>query len=178
MKSSLVGWMIVLPLAVGWVFAADAPRAKPATTQSAGDGWRVLFDGKDLSAWTSVGSAVWRVADGVIAGGQDGDPRKSGLLMTKDQFKDFELELEFMIDEHVVLDAPHGVADRRPPLQVLAVEKRSPRLGGRLRGAAGGSVFGRSRGKQQQQGRDDAEHARSLAERPPRLKRSNRRRCP
>ena len=99
MTTSLVGWVTVLPLAVGWAFAADAPRARPATTQSS-EGWRVLFDGKDLAAWTSVGNAAWRVEDGVVAGGQDGDPRKSGLLLTKDQFKDFELELEFMIDEH------------------------------------------------------------------------------
>jgi hypothetical protein len=73
---------------------------KPATAQAAGEGWRVLFDGKDLSAWTTVGNAAWRVEHGVIVGGQDGDARKSGLLMTKEHFKDFELELEFMIDEH------------------------------------------------------------------------------
>ncbi|MCH2063989.1 MAG: DUF1080 domain-containing protein, partial [Roseibacillus sp.] len=37
-----------------------------------------LFDGKTLDGWQSVGSAKWRVEDGVIVGGQDGDPRKSG----------------------------------------------------------------------------------------------------
>ena len=68
--------------------------------RAAGAEWRSLFDGKDLSAWTSVGNAQWRVEEGVIVGGQDGDPKKSGLLMTKDQFTDFEVELEFMIDEH------------------------------------------------------------------------------
>jgi hypothetical protein len=40
------------------------------------------------------------VEDGIIVGGQDGDPKRSGLLTTADSFKDFELELEFMIDEH------------------------------------------------------------------------------
>ena len=64
------------------------------------DGWRPLFNGKDLSNWTQVGSAKWRVEDGVIVGGQDGDPKRSGLLETKEQFKDLEIELEFMIDEH------------------------------------------------------------------------------
>lgn len=59
-----------------------------------------LFDGKSLEGWQAVGSAEWRVEDGVIAGGQDGDPRKSGILMTKRSFKDFELVLEFKIDEH------------------------------------------------------------------------------
>ena len=59
-----------------------------------------LFDGKSLDDWESVGSAKWRVEDGVIVGGQDGDPKRSGILMTKKLFKDFELELEFKIDEH------------------------------------------------------------------------------
>jgi hypothetical protein len=64
------------------------------------EGWKTLFDGKDLESWTQNGSAVWKVEDGVIVGGQDGDPKRSGVLATKDAFKDFELELEFMIDEH------------------------------------------------------------------------------
>ena len=67
---------------------------------AAPSGWRVLFNGKDLEGWNPIGSARWRVEDGVIVGGQDGDPKRSGLLTTKDAFKDFELELEFMIDEH------------------------------------------------------------------------------
>lgn len=59
-----------------------------------------LFDGKSLDGWQAVGSARWRVEDGVIVGGQDGDPKKRGILMTRKSYKDFELELEFMIDEH------------------------------------------------------------------------------
>ena len=63
-------------------------------------GWRELFNGKDLSNFEQVGTAKWRVEDGVIVGGQDGDPKRSGLLTTKEQFKDFEIALEAMIDEH------------------------------------------------------------------------------
>jgi hypothetical protein len=72
--------------------AAAAPDSKPA--------WRDLFNGKDLAGWQSVGTAQWKVQDGVILGGQDGDPRRSGVLHTREQFKDFELTLDFMIDEH------------------------------------------------------------------------------
>src|SRR4051794_23168922 len=81
---------------------AAAPATRPAATQpaTAPAAWRSLFDGKDLDNWTPLGSAKWRVEDGVIVGGQDGDPKRAGLLTTKDQFQDFELELEFMIDEH------------------------------------------------------------------------------
>jgi hypothetical protein len=62
--------------------------------------WRPLFNGRDLEGWITRGSAQWRVEDGIILGGQDGDPKRSGMLMTKEQFRDFELELDFMIDEH------------------------------------------------------------------------------
>ncbi len=64
-----------------------------------GTGWRTLFNGIDLDGWTTRGSAQWRVKDEIILGGQDGDPKRSGMLMTKDRFKDFEIELDFMIDE-------------------------------------------------------------------------------
>ena len=59
-----------------------------------------LFNGKTLDGWESVGSAKWRAEDGMIVGGQDGDPRRSGILLTKKSYQDFDLELEFLIDEH------------------------------------------------------------------------------
>jgi hypothetical protein len=62
--------------------------------------WRTLFNGKDLSGWTPVGKAVWKVEDGVIVGKQDGDPSRSGVLNTNEQFLDFELTLDFFLDEH------------------------------------------------------------------------------
>src|SRR5438105_2537409 len=65
-----------------------------------GPPWKPLFNGKDLEGWSTVGSAVWRVEDGVLAGGQDGDPKRSGVLSTKDLYLDFELSLEFLLDEH------------------------------------------------------------------------------
>jgi hypothetical protein len=62
--------------------------------------WQSLFNGRDLTNWTQIGSARWKVRDGIIVGGQEGDPKRSGLLATREQFKDFQLQLEFMIDEH------------------------------------------------------------------------------
>lgn len=64
------------------------------------EGWRQLFNKRNLDGWVALGNAKWGVEDGVIVGGQDGDPKRSGLLATTDKFKDFELKLEFMIDEH------------------------------------------------------------------------------
>ena len=58
--------------------------------------WRALFDGSSLNAWRGYKSASvpdgWRIADGTLA--KDGH---AGDLITKDQFGDFELELEWRI---------------------------------------------------------------------------------
>lgn len=66
---------------------------------SSGPG-ELLFSGTDLAGWKSSGSAVWRASEGVLTGGQDGDPRRSGVLFTEKTFVDFDLSLEFLIDEH------------------------------------------------------------------------------
>jgi opacity protein-like surface antigen len=83
--------------ALSAAFAADSV---PDPGDAPPSGWRELFNGTDLTLWSPIGAAAWRMENGVIVGGQDGDPKRSGLLTTKEQFKDFELELDFMIDEH------------------------------------------------------------------------------
>jgi hypothetical protein len=79
--------------------------------------WKSLFNGKDLSGWTVAagrrgggGAAApdaaapapapapsWKVEDGVLVGGQGGG---RGSLVSNEQFKDFELELDFVLTEH------------------------------------------------------------------------------
>jgi hypothetical protein len=78
---------LVLPLAIASAAVAD-------------DDFRPLLNGKDLTGWKTVGTAAWKVEDGVLVGGQDGDPKRSGLIVTEEQFQDFELKLDFLIDEH------------------------------------------------------------------------------
>jgi hypothetical protein len=78
------------------------PPPTPPATQSA---WRSLFNGEDLTGWKKTGSALWRVDNRfgeppMILGTQDGDPKRAGNLVTTDQFQNFELQLDFMIDEH------------------------------------------------------------------------------
>jgi len=76
-----------------------------------------IFDGESLDGWQSVGSAEWKAEDGMIIGGQDGDPKRSGILMTRKSFKDFDLELDFVIDEHGKYNSGvylrHGPGERR-----------------------------------------------------------------
>jgi hypothetical protein len=82
--------------------SAPAPATAPAPDRAA---WRPLFNGRDLTGWKTTGTAEWRVDQSgawpaMILGGQAGDPKRSGMLQTVDAFGNFELELEFMIDEH------------------------------------------------------------------------------
>jgi hypothetical protein len=68
----------------------------PISAQSPGS-WRALFNGKDLTGWSPAGTAEWKVENGVIVGGQGAG---RGSLVSTDHYKDFELELEFLLAEH------------------------------------------------------------------------------
>ena len=81
------------------VLAAQAPGAPPANTLTAGDraaGWRLLFDGQSLSGWrgfkTDTVPAGWRAADGTLA--KDAPVPD---IVSRDQFGDFELEMDWKI---------------------------------------------------------------------------------
>lgn len=73
----------------GALFAGD-------TASAAADGWRSLFDGGDLSAWrtyrSDAASSGWQVVDGTL---QRAGP--AGDLITRDEFENFELELEWRV---------------------------------------------------------------------------------
>jgi hypothetical protein len=61
--------------------------------------WRVLFDGASLDAWRAYGSddaipAGWHIAGGTLS--KDG---RAADIVSRDQFGDFELELEWKIGE-------------------------------------------------------------------------------
>ncbi len=70
--------------------------ATPAAQQASK--WRALFDGTSLDAWRGYKSdkvpAGWAIAGGTLA--KDGHV---GDLMTKDEFGNFELELDWKIGE-------------------------------------------------------------------------------
>ena len=75
------------------------------SAQSPGE-WKPLLNGKDLTGWTVAAGrgggnappqpAQWKVENGVLVGGQ-GTGR--GSLVTNEQYKDFELDFEFMLTE-------------------------------------------------------------------------------
>jgi hypothetical protein len=80
------------PPASGGEPAASGGAAPSAAAD--GDGWMTLFDGSSLDQWQSVGDANWRVVDNTVRA-DDG----SGVLLSKDSYDDFDLRLEFWVDE-------------------------------------------------------------------------------
>ncbi len=79
------------------------------TEREAADGWELLFDGKSLDKWRSykreVVSENWLVVDGAITCGPcvggdvdlPGDWNPSNDLITREQFQNFDLKLEWKI---------------------------------------------------------------------------------
>ncbi len=53
-----------------------------------------LFDGQSLTGWAAVGEANWRVEQGAIVAAGDGD----GFLLSRGEYGDFRLTLEFWVD--------------------------------------------------------------------------------
>jgi hypothetical protein len=106
---SRVGVWMAFALVVSMVLSSTT--SPTISAQSPGP-WKDLFNGKDLSGWTVAAGrgggsanpaspapppAPWKVENGVLVGGQ-GPGR--GSLVSTEQFKDFELELDFMLAEH------------------------------------------------------------------------------
>jgi len=83
-------------LAVFLVRSAPADDKKDEPMTPAPKGATVLFDGKDLSGWTTRDGkeAGWTVQDGYV----EVAPGKGGDIMTKDKFgPDFQLHVEFWL---------------------------------------------------------------------------------
>src|SRR5437764_278790 len=76
-----------------------------APLQSA-EPWKPLFNGKDFTGWIVPGrrsdpsrnpaDAGWKMENGIIVGGQAGPSERGESLVSQAQFKDVELELDFM----------------------------------------------------------------------------------
>ena len=76
---------------------ADAEAAEPSPEE----GWTVLFDGRDLSAWKTSPTAGWVVENGAVtlADRTDGSLNNADYLWSRETYGDFILELEFKVCE-------------------------------------------------------------------------------
>jgi Domain of Unknown Function (DUF1080) len=78
------------------VLIASAPAVVEIHAQSSGSGWKPLFDGKSLAAWK--GYRTDKVPDGwKVANGELVKDAPVADIITRDEYGDFELELEWKI---------------------------------------------------------------------------------
>jgi Domain of Unknown Function (DUF1080) len=86
--------------AIGQLHGPVSLAATALHEKASREGYKSLFDGVSLKGWTpkartanQTGVGMWKVADGVIVGGQD--PVGVGAYLVSDEaFSDFELEIE------------------------------------------------------------------------------------
>jgi hypothetical protein len=74
-------------------------------SQTAGDGFTVLFDSKNLDHWQGDGKAQFAIEDGAIVAKGKKDPKDTAFLISKDKYKDFQLRAEVWVSE----DANSGI---------------------------------------------------------------------
>lgn len=91
---SLIAVSAISFLAIAEEPAATTPNSLTETQTKAG--WKLLFNGKDLSGWHNFKSDKikpgWQVAEGELV---CADPHNAGDLCTAEQYDWFELELDF-----------------------------------------------------------------------------------
>lgn len=90
-------------LIVAILFLISSCTKKPAlntlSQKEINDGWELLFDGKSFDNWkTFNGGAVtgWKIEDGILYNSGVGSDY-GGDIITKDEFADFELTLEWKV---------------------------------------------------------------------------------
>ena len=85
-------WSIIVAAAL---VAAVGLLTRPGIETAAQDngGWVSLFDGETLANWDRIGTANWRLENGAIVA-DDGN----GFLVSKNDYADFDLRVEFWIE--------------------------------------------------------------------------------
>ncbi|WP_304237924.1 DUF1080 domain-containing protein [Jiulongibacter sediminis] len=87
-----------LPL-LGLLFCIAMPSKAQLTAQEKADGWKMLFNGKNLIGWNQKnGEAKYEVKDGMVIGTTVANTPNS-FMCTNETYGDFILELELKVDE-------------------------------------------------------------------------------
>lgn len=105
MRKSCVALMVMAGALVGAAHAQDGAAqgasvasevdAGRAVPPASGDGWTDLFNGKDLTGWTTWGEPdAWAAVEGEL---RVAKPGKGWWLRTTRMYRDFELTLEFLV---------------------------------------------------------------------------------
>jgi hypothetical protein len=85
-------WSVIV--AAAFIVAAGLLlRAGNQAAAQSDPGWISLFDGETLANWDRIGTANWRLENGAVVA-DDG----RGFLISKDEYRDFALRIEFWIE--------------------------------------------------------------------------------
>lgn len=94
----IAGYMVRIPLALGFLAATLIVTVSTQQTNAAEDGWVALFNGKNLDNFVQRGGkAKYRIEGDTIVGSSVPNTPNS-FLCTKKEYGDFTLELEFKVD--------------------------------------------------------------------------------
>jgi len=93
--------ILIVSLGLLLVCSIGKAQLNTLTPKEVQQGWKLLFNGKNLDGWTSVGKDTgpekgWTVENGVLTVNKGG-PQKGGDIITKDQYSDFDLRVEFRL---------------------------------------------------------------------------------
>lgn len=85
-------WSVIV--AAAFIVALDL-LARPVNEVAAQEnrGWFSLFDGETLANWDQIGTANWRLEDGMFVADNG-----RGFLVSKYDYRDFDLRVEFWIE--------------------------------------------------------------------------------
>lgn len=97
---TLASLLCAIPMLIisGCTKSEPDPRAAARDSTPRDDGWIALFDGSSMAAWRGYQQnsmpSGWRIQDGTLT-----KDTVTGDIVTRDQFGDFELELEWRLGE-------------------------------------------------------------------------------
>jgi len=141
MKLPVVAFVVLLTTPL----VAQAPALNTLTQAEQAAGWRLLFDGKTTAGWrgfkTDSMPSGWKAVDGALT-----RVAPAFDIITRDQFANFELTLEWNIAEggnsgimYRVTEADVATYWTGPEMQVLDDDRHPD---GKLRLTAAGSCYG------------------------------------
>ena len=81
------------------VIVTPAEKPNSLTAKEKAEGWKLLFDGKSLDQWglSTSPKAEWKAVDGAVVT----DSKQGGTLLSKEDFANFELKVEFRTTDNV-----------------------------------------------------------------------------
>jgi hypothetical protein len=68
-------------------------------------GWTALFNGKNIDNWDRLGQSNWRIEAGAIVADKNAAKKGASFLVTKQNYSDFQLRVEFWSSD----DANSGI---------------------------------------------------------------------